>query len=129
MLTDKPAESLKRTARHRIMRRGRSYGPRIADPLVPDGQERGLHFMCLCANIARQFEFVQQTWINNPVFGELGVEVDPLVGAQSDAAVMTLQQTPVRRRITGVPSFVRLVGGAYFFVPGVSALRWLATLG
>jgi Dyp-type peroxidase family len=129
LLTDKPAESLKRTARHRIMRRGRSYGPRIADPLVPDGQERGLHFMCLCANIARQFEFVQQTWINNPVFGELGVEVDPLVGAQSDAAVMTLQQTPVRRRITGVPSFVRLVGGAYFFVPGVSALRWLATLG
>jgi Dyp-type peroxidase family len=129
LLTDKPAESLRRTARHRIMRRGRSYGPRIADPLVDDAQERGLHFICLCADIARQFEFVQQTWINNPVFGELGGEVDPVVGTQSDAAVMTLQQTPVRRRIIGVPSFVRLVGGAYFFVPGVSALRWLATLG
>jgi Dyp-type peroxidase family len=129
LLTDKPAESLKRTARHRLMRRGRSYGPRIADPLVADGEERGLHFICLCADIARQFEFVQQTWINNPVFGELGAEVDPLIGGQTDAAVMTLQQIPVRRRITGVPSFVRLVGGAYFFVPGLKALRWLAILG
>jgi hypothetical protein len=39
---------------------------------------------------------------------------------------MTLQKAPVRRRITGVPSFVTLVGGAYFFVPGIKALRWLA---
>ena len=68
LLTDKPAESRARTARHRLMRRGRSYGPRIADPLVDDGQERGLHFICLCADLARQFEFVQQTWLDNPVF-------------------------------------------------------------
>ena len=109
------------------MRRGRSYGPRIADPLVDDGQERGLHFICLCADLARQFEFVQQTWLDNPVFNGLDGEVDPVVGGQTDGAVMTLQKAPVRRRITGVPDFVTLLGGAYFFVPGINALRWLAT--
>jgi Dyp-type peroxidase family len=128
LLTDKAPESLKRTARHRLMRRGRSYGKRIDDRFVADDQERGLHFICLCADLARQFEFVQQTWIDNPVFGELGGEVDPLVGGQpKDSPVMTLQKAPVRRRITGVPSFVTLVGGAYFFVPGIKALRWLAS--
>lgn len=126
LLTDKPSESLKRTARHRLMRRGRSYGDRIDDPRHADGKVRGLHFICLCADLARQFEFVQQTWIDNPVFGELGGEVDPLVGGQTPDAVMTLQRAPVRRRITGVPSFVTLIGGAYFFVPGIAALRWLA---
>ena len=30
-----------------------------------DGEPRGLHFICLSGNIARQFEFVQ-TWLNNP---------------------------------------------------------------
>jgi Dyp-type peroxidase family len=127
LLTDKPAESRARTARHRLMRRGRSYGPRIADPLADDGQERGLHFICLCADLARQFEFVQQTWLDNPVFNGLDGEVDPVVGGQTDGAVMTLQNAPVRRRITGVPDFVTLLGGAYFFVPGIKALRWLAT--
>jgi Dyp-type peroxidase family len=128
LLTDKSRESLRRTARHRLMRRGRSYGDRILDPMLPDGKERGLHFICLCADLARQFEFVQQTWLNNPVFGGLAGEVDPVVGGQpKDSPVMTLQKAPVRRRITGVPSFVTLVGGAYFFVPGIKALRWLAT--
>ena len=97
-----PAESVQRVARHRLLRRGRSYGPRIADPLVDDGKsaERGLHFICLCADIERQFEFVQQTWINNPVFGQLVGEVDPLVGAQTaDDAVFTVQAEPVRQRV------------------------------
>ena len=60
--------------RHRIVRRGREYGPPL--PLeealtADDSAERGLHFICLNANIARQFEFVNHTWLNNPKFGEL----------------------------------------------------------
>jgi deferrochelatase/peroxidase EfeB len=34
-------------------------------------EERGLHFICLNANISRQFEFIQNTWINNNKFGGL----------------------------------------------------------
>jgi Dyp-type peroxidase family len=123
-----PAESVQRVNRHRLLRRGRSFGPRIADPLVDDGksEQRGLHFICLCSDIERQFEFVQQTWINNPVFGQLVGEVDPLVGAQTAGdAVFTIQAEPVRRRVRSMQGFVTLRGGAYFFLPSIKALRWL----
>ena len=39
----------------------------------------------------------------------------------------TLQGEPVRRCLVGLPSFVEMRGGAYFFLPGLRALRWLAT--
>ncbi len=61
--------------RHRLLRRGREYGPAAtAEQIaagVDDGAERGLHFVCLSANIARQFEFIQHTWLKNPKFSGL----------------------------------------------------------
>jgi deferrochelatase/peroxidase EfeB len=96
---------------------------------VDDGKERGLHFICLNSDIERQFEFVQQTWINNPVFGGLNGEVDPLIGyvAKGDA-IMTVPADPVRTRIHNIRRFVRVKGGAYFFLPGIRALRYLASV-
>lgn len=115
--------------RHRILRRGRSYGHRLQNPLVDDGAERGLHFICLNADIERQFEFVQQTWINNPVFGGLYDEVDPLIGnlAKGDK-LFTVQQDPLRRRVHGLSRFVIVRGGSYFFLPSIRALNYLARL-
>ncbi|HEX2134921.1 MAG TPA: hypothetical protein VHG30_03315 [Microvirga sp.] len=136
-------ESLAVNRRHRLLRRGRTYG----DPLVPglnpggivargnDGKRRGLHFICLNANIARQFEFVQASWANNPQFGGLYDDVDPLIGrrgrfADGDpgaaAANFTIPDDAGRTRICGLPNFVTTRGGAYFFMPGMSALRYLA---
>ena len=66
--------------RHRILRRGREYGPPlpIEQALAgDDAAERGLHFICLNANIARQFEFVNHTWLNNPKFDRLYDDADP----------------------------------------------------
>ncbi len=37
--------------------------------------------------------------------------------------------TGVRERVTGVPRFVTVKGGAYFFLPGLAALRYLAGIG
>jgi len=34
----------------------------------------------------------------------------------------------VRKRITGMKRFVEVRGGAYFFLPGLRALRFLSTL-
>jgi Dyp-type peroxidase family len=131
--------------RHRIMRRGRSYGHRPADPRVKDTIDRGLLFLCLNTDIERQFEFVQQTWINNPVFGGLDGEVDPLIGninkteppaanpaaangeARSDA-IFTIQADPLRTRVHNLERFVTVKGGAYFFLPSRRALRYLANL-
>jgi Dyp-type peroxidase family len=121
--------SLASVNRHRLMRRGRSYGPRAKDPRVQDGIDRGLHFICLNADIERQFEFVQQTWINSPVFNGLCGEVDPLVGHLSKGdEVMTVQGDPVRQRVHNLRRFITVRGGAYFFMPGMKALRYLASL-
>ncbi len=116
--------------KHRLLRRGREYGPPVADPLAetpPDDPDRGLYFICLVANIARQFEFVQHTWVNNPKFGERYSEPDPLVGyhppGQSD---FTIAAEPVRIRLRDLPQFVTTRGGAYFFLPSISALRELS---
>ena len=115
--------------RHRILRRGRSYGRRLKNPLVDDGAERGLHFICLNSDIERQFEFVQQTWINNPVFSGLYDEVDPLVGnlAKGDK-LFTVQADPLRRRVQNLSRFVVMKGGSYFFLPSIRALNYLAKL-
>jgi Dyp-type peroxidase family len=121
--------------RHRLLRRGRSFGGRIeiaaalSEGEPPEEQrERGLHFICLNANIARQFEFVQHTWLNNPKFGDLYDDPDPLVGATDGPRAFTIQRAPVRRRLPELPSFISIRGGAYFFMPGIRALRYLAAL-
>jgi Dyp-type peroxidase family len=117
--------SLQVNSLHRLLRRGRSYGPAGS---APDGAA-GLYFVCLAANLARQFEFIQHTWLNDPVFNGLYDDSDPLVGArQSRGRTFTVPARPVRRRYHGLPQFVRACGGAYFFLPGVSALRYLQQL-
>lgn len=113
--------------RHRIVRRGREYGPPLPMERAlgeDDGAERGLHFICLNANIARQFEFVNHTWLNNPKFGELYDDADPFFAP----GCFTIPTEGVRDRVTHVPRFVFVRGGAYFFLPGLAALRRLSTL-
>ena len=108
------------------------YAPyRLEEALAGIGasEERGLYFICLNANIARQFEFIQQTWVNNPKFDGLYDEVDPLIGPREPGgANHTVQAAPVRQRLHGLPRFVTVRGGAYFFLPGIRALRYLASL-
>jgi Dyp-type peroxidase family len=137
-------ESLSLSNRHRLLRRGRTYGDPLVDSMDPeailtkgdDGKERGLHFICLNANISRQFEFVQSSWCNNPQFRALHDEVDPLIGErgrfrpshEGATADFTIPHLAGRTRIRAIPSFVTVRGGAYFFMPGMCALRYLATL-
>jgi len=130
--------ALKTANRHRILRRGRSYGHRPDDRRIDDEVDRGLHFLCLNSDIERQFEFVQQTWVNNPVFGGLDGEVDPLIGnikkADPDAdpadadAIFTVPADPLRTRVHKLERFVTVKGGAYFFLPSMNALRYLSSL-
>jgi Dyp-type peroxidase family len=131
------AESTKVSNRHRLLRRGRPYGPPVlsagnGDEVPADQQrseERGLHFICLNADLARQFEFVQHTWINNTKFGGLYGDADPVVGNHDrHRGTFTIQAEPVRQRIKSMSRFVEVRGGAYFFLPGLRALHFLASL-
>jgi hypothetical protein len=70
-------------------------------------------------------EFLQQEWINNGNFMSLDEERDPNVGLQEAGATFTIPDRPVRHRIHGIETFNVLRGGEYFFMPSLSALRWL----
>ncbi|CAN5740315.1 Dyp-type peroxidase [soil metagenome] len=109
---------------HRILRRGRKFGDLAQRRDEDDGKERGLLFICLNADIARQFEFVQQTWILNKNFATLYDETDPLVGPKGG---FTIGEQPLRR-IVEVETFIQSAGGEYFFLPSLPAIKYLASL-
>jgi Dyp-type peroxidase family len=135
-------ESLKVGKRHRIIRRGRAYGPPVAESMDPDeileqdagDAERGLHFLCFNTNITRQFEFIQFTWSNSKKFDGLYNDADPLIGEHNPeqkegvTGDFNVQARPVRQRLTGLTRFVNVKGGGYFFLPGKTAIRYLASL-
>ena len=64
--------------RHRIIRRGATYGPALPEDAPDDGVERGIAAFIICASLVRQFEFAQNVWINDEAFHELGNEHDPI---------------------------------------------------
>ncbi len=120
------------TNRHRLLRRGRTY-TRIDEK---GAQEKGLLFVSLCSDLARQFEFVQQLWSNSPGFHGLTHEPDPIFG--SDVPDPTTN-CPMERsftiptaagpiRLTGMESFVEVKAGGYFFLPSRSALAYLTEI-
>lgn len=133
-----PKSSLRISNRHRILRRGRTYGPPLHPSYEPqflantpdDGKDRGLQFICFNANISRQFEFIQHTWCHNTKFFGLYNEPDPIIGVKdirdkNPGREFTIQASPVRRKFRNLEQMVSVIGGAYFFMPGLTALKFL----
>jgi Dyp-type peroxidase family len=116
---------------HRLIRRGSTFGPPYdpnalseEDDVVP----RGAFFLFISAKAMATLEFLQQEWINDGNFVRLGGERDPIIGMQEGEATFTIPRTPVRRRVHGIETFNVLRGGEYFFMPSLSALKWLGDL-
>ena len=112
-----------------MIRRGATYGSYLPEDQPDDGTERGIAAFVICASLIRQFEFAQNVWINDKNFHELGNERDPIIGNQDGTLEFKIPKRPIRKKITGLPSFTTVRGGAYFFLPSLKALRWLAALG
>jgi Dyp-type peroxidase family len=112
--------------RHRIIRRGMPYGPPLPDDVTgDDGADRGLVFVCFNASLSRQFESVQQQWLNDGNPFALGDDRDFLLGDASGSGKMTIQgETP--HFVAPQQSFVTTRGGEYLFAPGMTALAALA---
>ena len=123
---------------HRLLRRGRPYGATLTpeEAMRPEqpAVEAGLHFICLNASLARQFEFVQGAWLMSPTFGGLSQEGDPLLGNRhpfpEDRRTDLFRYHDaqgVPRIAQGMPPFVTVRGGAYFLLPGIAGLKSIAS--
>ena len=140
--------SLDTVDKHRILRRGRIFGDSLFDlgllddetdaeklavllEIEDDGKERGLHFFCVNASIQMQFEFMQDSWSNNPHFNAQYQNKDPLIGDNGSKyqrdSYMHIPHSPVRIRTSPLPRFTQVLGGAYLFMPGITALKYLAS--
>jgi deferrochelatase/peroxidase EfeB len=123
-----PRDTVENMRLRKMIRRGGTYGPALPEGAPEDGVERGIAAFIGCVSLVRQFEFAMNVWVNDPNFKNLGNERDPLVGTQDGTFDMTIPKRPVRKKIKGLPAFTTIRGGAYFFLPGIKALRYLATL-
>lgn len=123
-----PRDTGENMQRRRMIRRGGTYGPPLPEDEPEDGVERGIAAFVGCASLVRQFEFAMNVWVNDPKFEDLGNDRDPFVGTQDGTFDMTIPKRPIRQKIKGLPAFTTVRGGAYFFLPGIKALRYLATL-
>jgi Dyp-type peroxidase family len=111
---------------HRIVRRGLTYGP-PSDPACPrDGQDRGLLGLFIGVSLRDQFEFVMSQWANDGLFaGGLGRSQDPFLGA---GGTLPLASPHGRTALTDLPRLVTTRGGAYCFLPSITAIGHLASL-
>jgi Dyp-type peroxidase family len=122
-----PRDTAANMNRRRMIRRGATYGSYLPDDQPDDGSERGIAAFVICASLIRQFEFAQNVWVNDKNFHELGNERDPIIGNQDGTLEFKIPKRPIRKKIVGLPNFTSVRGGAYFFLPGLKALRWLAS--
>lgn len=124
-----PRDTAHNMNRHRMIRRGATYGSALPEDAPDEGVDRGIAAFIIGASLIRQFEFAQNVWINDKTFHELGNDRDPICGTQDGTLEFKVPRRPIRKVLKGLPAFTTLKGGAYFFLPGISALRYLASLG
>jgi len=135
----KPPNSEVTTQTHRLLRRGIPFGDPYdpaPGPNNPDTGNRGLLFACYQTSIARQFEFVTQSWVNNPQFnnrsekGQLQSGHDLIIGQSNEKGsrtrrcVLRIPQADGSKDVivTANDEWVIPTGGGYFFAPSIDAL-------
>jgi len=117
--------------RHRITRRGITYGPEFVEgeapygggPVPEDDRDRGLLFICYQSSIERGFEFIQGQWANKPDFPDADAGQDPIISQNVANPPFTIPPNNVHLT---TERWVITTGGEYFFSPAISALQHLA---
>lgn len=115
--------------RRRILRRGLPYGPPNFDS-TSDDTEQGVAMMLMGASLFRQFEFVQQQWIQYGLDFHEGNNTCPMLGNHEHHKRHTIASDPATGKppyvMSKLKTFVECRGGDYFFIPSMTALRMIA---
>ena len=112
--------SIKSTKLHRLLRRGRPYVEKIEN----EAPRKGIFFIACNADLERQFEFIHQRWVRNPRFGCLHDQDDPVVGSSTSPKTFSIPGLASGEEIS-LEAFTQTLGGGYFFLPGIKALRFI----
>ena len=112
----------------RIVRRGMAYGPQWREGEDPPVR-RGLFGIFICADIARQFDFLMQSWANGDIAASnvRGTQ-DPLIGPQNLTGQFRFPAESGGTVTMSVPRLTTTRGSLYLLMPGHSGLRYLASL-
>jgi Dyp-type peroxidase family len=113
--------------RHRIVRRGISYGTETVPSDPWPETDVGTLFMCFQRSISNQFGFLQRAWANSTTKPgvQVPIGVDPLIGqrrlGQSDAGQprWPLQWGGKDFRYHDFKSSIILKGGEFLFAPSL----------
>lgn len=114
-----------------LVLRSRTYGPTLPPLAGAEGSalgdaERGVCFLALSSDLSSQFELVQRWSLLDPRYSALFGDVPPVAVGLGRGDSPPSEPAPSRPR--NLPSSVDVVGGAYFFLPSLRALRYLAEL-
>lgn len=111
--------------RRRILRRGLPYGQ--SGPGISDAEEHGVLMLVVCASLFRQFEFIQQQWLQYGLDFQSGNDTCPLLGNHDEHSKFVVEASADSGKppfiCDAMPQFVEMRGGAYFFIPSMSSLR------
>lgn len=125
---DNPQATTALNKRRRIMRRGLPYGALPSDQQT-DKTEQGVTMMIICASLFRQFEFIQQQWIQYGLDFHQGNDTCPILGNHDKHRRMALPADPqgggCPYTMSQLKTVVECRGGDYFFIPSITALRML----
>lgn len=123
---DNPDATTQLNKRRRVLRRGLPYGPTELG-VGNDDTEQGVAMMMICASLERQFEFIQQQWIQYSLDFRAGNDTCPLLGGHDQFKRHTIPSDPDSGKppfiMSKLRTFVETRGGEYFFIPSVNALR------
>jgi hypothetical protein len=133
------SDALSSSRFHRIIRRGRSHGAAEDHERARKPVSRIENRLCF-HRAQRQhlpaIRIIQNAWVVSSKFDGLDGESDPLLGSRMATplgrptdAFSRPQVSGPTRRVGGVPQFVTVSGGAYFFLPGLRAIRFFARSG